>query len=84
MNNHRPANNTKNERLSKDFNFYISGKKERFIEIAKYAVLESALKKCGTDSNSELVTGKDRILYKICMIPAFFLAFGYRKNKMRI
>ena len=65
-------------------NYYITGKKERFIEIARYAVLESALKKCGTDSNSELVTRKDRILYKICMIPAFFLAFGYRKNKMRI
>ena len=65
-------------------NFYISGKKERFLEIARYAVLESALKKCGTDSNSELVIGKDKILYKICRIPAFFLAFGYRKNKMKI
>lgn len=65
-------------------NFYISGIKERFIDVASYAVLESALKKCGTNSNSSLKLKKDKLLYIIFKIPAFFLSFGYKKNKMKI
>lgn len=69
-------------KLNKD-SFYISGIKERFVEIASYSVLESALKKCGTNSGSKLKLKKDKLLYIIFRIPAFFLSFGYKKNKMK-